>query len=87
VPLVEAMRARLPVVAFRAGAIAETLGEGGVLLDSREPAPVATALLEVSSDDRLRAKIRDAQERECERFTVDKFRELLSALLDQCVAG
>ncbi len=57
VPLVEAMGAGVPVVAFRAGAVAETVGAGGVLLDSKRPFAVAAAVDRVLHDDRLRQAI------------------------------
>jgi L-malate glycosyltransferase len=44
VPLVEAMRHSLPIVAFDAGAVAETLGGAGLLLDDKRPAVVAAAV-------------------------------------------
>ena len=47
VPLVEAMGAGLPVVAFDAGAVGETLGGAGVLLGDKSPASVAAAVRRV----------------------------------------
>ena len=40
-PLVEAMIHGLPVVAFDAGAVAEVVGDAGVLLDTKNPRRVA----------------------------------------------
>ena len=37
IPLLEAMRPSLPIVAFAAGAVPETLGGAGILLDSKRP--------------------------------------------------
>ena len=44
VPLVEAMGHGTPVVAYRAGAVPEVLGDAGVLLDRKRPADVAVAV-------------------------------------------
>ncbi|MGH2498793.1 MAG: glycosyltransferase family 4 protein, partial [Candidatus Limnocylindria bacterium] len=44
VPLLEAMRSGLPVVAHAAGAIPETLGDAGVLLADKSPDAVADAI-------------------------------------------
>jgi len=44
VPLIEAMAADLPIVALRAGAVPETLGHAGLLIDSIEPSTVANAV-------------------------------------------
>ena len=54
VPLVEAMGAGLPVVAFDAGAVGETLGGAGVLLGDKSPAAVAAAVRRVLGDGALR---------------------------------
>jgi glycosyltransferase involved in cell wall biosynthesis len=54
VPLVEAMAAGVPVVARRAGAVAETVGAGALLLDSTDHAYVAAALHRVLTDRPLR---------------------------------
>ncbi len=51
VPIVEALEAGIPVVAFRAGAVAETLGHAGIVLDDKSPSLVAEALLGVLSGD------------------------------------
>jgi len=45
VPIIEAMEAGLPVVARRAGAVSETLGQGGVLLDDPTPSDMAEAII------------------------------------------
>jgi glycosyltransferase involved in cell wall biosynthesis len=57
-PLVEAMRAGAPVVARDAGAVAETLGGGGVLLPDGDPRLAAEALEAVLGDEALRARLR-----------------------------
>jgi glycosyltransferase involved in cell wall biosynthesis len=54
VPLVEAMAAGLPVVARRAGAVAETVGDAALLLDSADHAYVAAAVHRVVTDGALR---------------------------------
>ena len=47
VPLVQAMEYGLPVVAFAAGAVPETLGDAGLLLHDKRPSMVAEATAEV----------------------------------------
>ena len=61
VPLVEAMAHGVPVVALRAGAVAHTLGEGGVLLHSADPETVASAMLTIARDPRHAGEIAGRQ--------------------------
>lgn len=56
-PLIEAMRAGIPVVAYDAGAVGETLGGAGVLLRTLDPPFVAEVIHRVATDDGLRAEI------------------------------
>jgi glycosyltransferase involved in cell wall biosynthesis len=60
VPLLEAMRSDLPIVANAAGAIPWTLGDAGVLLHDKSPDAVADALDRAVHDEGLR---RDLVER------------------------
>ncbi|MBV8462110.1 MAG: glycosyltransferase family 4 protein, partial [Acidimicrobiales bacterium] len=57
VPLVEAMAQGLPVVAYRAGAVAETAGDAALLLDGRGPRRVADAVAGLLSDDQARDRL------------------------------
>ncbi len=50
VPLLEAMRHALPIVALRGSAVTETVADGGLLLGDRDPLVVATAWHRVVSD-------------------------------------
>jgi glycosyltransferase involved in cell wall biosynthesis len=50
VPVVEAMTMGLPVVAFRQGALPEVLGDGGVLVDSKNPYTLSSTIGRVVAD-------------------------------------
>ena len=54
IPLVEAMRMEVPIVAYDAGAVAETLGGTGVLVRTREPRFLAELVARVARDAELR---------------------------------
>jgi L-malate glycosyltransferase len=60
VPLVEAMSAGVPVVARRTGAVAETVGDGALLLDTSDHSFVAAAVHRVLTDSVLRQQLIDA---------------------------
>jgi glycosyltransferase involved in cell wall biosynthesis len=61
VPLLEAMAARLPVVAYGSSAVPETLGGAGVLLRTQDPTTVAATVHAVLSDPGLRSRLVDRQ--------------------------
>jgi glycosyltransferase involved in cell wall biosynthesis len=67
-PLVEAMRAGTSVVARDAGAVAETLGKGGVLLPDGDPRLAAEALDAVLGDAVLRERLREGAAEALARF-------------------
>ena len=56
-PLIEAMEMSLPVVAYRAAAVPETVSDAGVLLDDKDPLAVATAVADLLGDSRRRADL------------------------------
>lgn len=81
IPIVEAMRAGVPVVACAAGAVAETLGGAGAVVETRDPAALAEVVWRVAHDGRLRGQLRErqlARARELEEFP--RTARLLAAL-------
>jgi glycosyltransferase involved in cell wall biosynthesis len=83
VPLLEAMSNRVPVVAFAAAAVPETLGDGGLLLPSKEPAVVAAAAHRVVSDQAVREALVSAGVKRLEDFTLERSRARWLDVLDQ----
>jgi glycosyltransferase involved in cell wall biosynthesis len=75
VPLLEAMASRLPVIAFDAAAVAETMGGAGVLVDSLDSALVASVAELLRTDPGLRERIVEHQSQRLARiesFAVDR---------------
>jgi glycosyltransferase involved in cell wall biosynthesis len=77
VPLLEAMHLGLPVLAFDAGAVRETLRGGGVLLREKRPEVVAELLHQVVTDRSLRERVLAAQERAIREVRATDFGALL----------
>jgi glycosyltransferase involved in cell wall biosynthesis len=63
VPLVEAMGHGVPVVAYGAAAVPETVGDAGLVLTSKEPLRFAVAVSRVLEDPALRAHLEAAARR------------------------
>ena len=72
VPLLEAMAHGLPVVAYAAAAVPETLGGAGLLLPAKDPATVAAACHRVVTDRLLRERFATAGRARLARFSLDR---------------
>src|SRR5690606_2742959 len=63
VPLVEAMACGLPVLAYGAAAVPETMGGAGIVFDEKNFAALAELVQLVSTDDALRTPLVEGQHR------------------------
>jgi glycosyltransferase involved in cell wall biosynthesis len=68
VPLIEAMAAGVPVLAYAAAAVPETLGGAGVLFAPKDLELAAELLGELTYNDDLRCRIVEGQRRRVEEF-------------------
>jgi glycosyltransferase involved in cell wall biosynthesis len=66
VPVVEAMSFEVPVVAYAAGAVPETVGSAGILLETRDPLVWAATVDRLHRDGALRARLVAAGRRQSE---------------------
>ena len=70
-PLLEAMHHKLPIVAYGATAVPETVLDAGIVLPSKSPVLVATAVQRVLSDEGLRAELVSAGLERAKAFSVE----------------
>jgi glycosyltransferase involved in cell wall biosynthesis len=70
VPLLEAMSKRLPIVAYAAAAVPETLADAGLLLHDKGPCTIAAAVARLMADPPLRDQLVDAGVRRLRDFDV-----------------
>ena len=86
VPLLEAMHHHLPIVAYAAAAVPETLAEAGVLLPRKDPATVAAAVWRVLTDIELRAELERRAGARLSQFSLERsrrrFTDVLAPLLE-----
>jgi glycosyltransferase involved in cell wall biosynthesis len=82
VPAVEAMHFGIPVVAYAATAVPETVADAGVLLPTKDPLVVAAAVDRVMTDDPLRTSLVEAGRRRAEDFSLARTSARLLELLD-----
>ncbi len=81
VPIAEAMSHGLPVVAYANTAVTETVGDGGLLLHSKSPELVATALEKVLVDEGLANRLSTSGHRRVMSFNS----EVVGNALDQAL--
>lgn len=86
-PALEAWQHGLPLVAYGAGAVAETVGSGGVVLDDKSPASVAAAVHRVLSDLELRQALLAAGRRRLGELSAERSGRRLAEVLGPVVGG
>ncbi len=72
VPLLEAMRAGVPIVAYAAAAVPETLATAGLLLEDKHPLVVAATVDRVLADGDLRGRLVAAGHRRVSDFGLER---------------
>ena len=83
VPLLEAFYKHIPVVAFAAAAVPDTMDGGGVLYDYKDPRYVATIMHSILSDEARQDEILRSQDLALARLKRRDFRKLLLGFIDQ----
>jgi glycosyltransferase involved in cell wall biosynthesis len=71
-PLIEAMACGTPVIASNVTSIPEVVGDGGMLLDPADANAWMIAMLEVATDEHVRARLRAAGLRRAAAFTWER---------------
>ena len=83
VPLVEAFHKRIPVVAYAAAAVPETMDGAGVLYETKDPRHVAAIMDTVLSDPVLESEIVRDQDAALDRLLARDFAGVLLGVVDQ----
>ncbi|WP_287155876.1 glycosyltransferase [Candidatus Solincola tengchongensis] len=83
VPLLEAFHFGIPVLAYAAGAVPETMGGAGVLFEEKDYPLLAELLGRLDRDDLMRERIVSAQYRRLEDFRPEAFAARLRAVVDR----
>ncbi|GHV44103.1 hypothetical protein FACS1894204_00660 [Synergistales bacterium] len=90
VPLLESMYFGVPIVAFAASAVPETLGDSGLLFYEKNFDAVAEMMSSVIEDEKLRETIIASQTERLKDFDIEKLKKtlfrLLSSLTERSIA-
>ena len=81
VPLAEAMYFNIPVVAYNAAAVPDTLDGSGILLQSTAPEQAAQAMNALHTDDALREKVLAAQKARLDDFSYEAVKEKMLGVI------
>jgi L-malate glycosyltransferase len=87
VPLLEAMHHGVPVVAYAAAAVPETLGQAGILLGDKSGLEVAAAVHRVLSDSELRGRLIAAGRRRLSDFGLEATRRRMRQALETLLSS
>lgn len=87
VPVVEAMGHGLPVVAYAAAAVPETVGSAGLVLPTKEPLRFAAAVARVVEDEALRKRLTAAGQRRASDFSLERSRQRMIEVIGQAVGA
>jgi L-malate glycosyltransferase len=85
VPLLEAMHHEVPIVAYAAAAVPETLGGAGLVLADKDPLTVATAAARVVDDPRVHAALVAAGRARLAELSLDHARAAMTVALEELV--
>ena len=79
-PLVEAMNFKIPIVAHNSSAVPETLGEAGILYQTKDPSELAEVLYLAAT--RYRESLIKAGEERVNQFSLDNFKLKVKGFFD-----
>ena len=79
-PVIEAMHFSLPVVAYSSSALPETVGQGGVLVEHKDPAHLAALYEEILSNSALKESLIKAGRARVSELSYEAFAESVSEI-------
>ncbi len=84
VPLIEALYFKLPVIAYNATAIPETIGDGGILMNKKDPLYLGILMHQLLNDSKQKSNLIEYGLRHIEKYHLDAFKtSLREKLLDR----
>jgi glycosyltransferase involved in cell wall biosynthesis len=87
VPLVEAMYHDVPIIAYAAAAVPDTLGDAGLLLNTKDFPVIAECAALLTTDDAFRERILARQRRRLDEFRPQAVAGRLRTYLKQVMAA
>lgn len=85
VPLLEAMKSNVPVIAYRSSAIPETMDGAGVVVSEKDYDCIGALMDEVLQDASLRDGILDVQRKRLDRLQQSRTEKILFKAIENCL--
>lgn len=82
-PLLEAMKKNVVVVAYDAAAVGDTMGSAGILLNSKKEEAVCEKIRDVLSNENYQKKILRQQKKHVDNYSIDQYVQEIRMILDQ----
>ncbi len=86
VPAIEALHFEVPLIFFKSSALPETLGEGALGIDDKNPLKIACLMNELLANKAVQSELIIKSKVELSRFSIKTFKKDLSALISKAVA-
>ena len=86
-PLLEAMMFNVPIVAFGTTAIPSTMGNGGLVLENKNPVLVARAIDEIINNKSLREYIQEQQKLQLKKYERNVLEGQFLAKIKEIIEG
>lgn len=83
IPLLEAMKREIPIIAYSAAAVPDTLAEAGILVDTKEEEKIAAIINRLISDLKYREKIIQLQNRRVCLLGLENHKPELKKIIDE----
>ena len=80
-PLIEAMKRGVPVIGYNAAAVPDTMGEAGLVVNSKDGKEISALIQKLSEDEDFREQIIQKQYKRAEEYVIDSYRrEILEVI-------
>ena len=83
VPLLEAFHKRIPVVAYAAGAVAETMNEGGILFHKKDFLRIAAVLDRLQQDQEFYEQVTSGQSKALKKYAPENVSRILFEFIER----
>lgn len=85
VPLLEAMYFNVPIIAYKAAAIPDTMGNSGIVIDEKDPAFTAKLIERLLTDADFRQAVISGQQSRLKDFSYERTKETFKKLIAGCI--